>query len=119
MAALNDLDMLPRISTQCQGTLVTLVTSPDAQCMSPEALAGLIVSGANASVITPINNWLGDLCARPACSNNTLASIVTNVTAGCQSDLQSFGISNSSVDEIIQIVQEVYPVARQVACLAE
>ncbi|OCH86361.1 hypothetical protein OBBRIDRAFT_783397 [Obba rivulosa] len=107
------------ISSQCQTTLVTLVTSPEAQCLSPETLAGLVVSSPNSSVVEPINNWLGNLCSQASCSNTTLATLVTNLTAGCQSDLQSFGFSNNSLDEVIQIVQEVYPVARQVACLAD
>lgn len=47
-------------------------------------------------------------------SNDTLATVVANVTSGCGSDL------NAGVPETItQIVQEVYPTARSIMCLKE
>ncbi|EMD32049.1 hypothetical protein CERSUDRAFT_88347 [Gelatoporia subvermispora B] len=107
------------ISSQCQATLVSLMTSPDAQCFSPETLAGLVVSSSNTSVVEPINNWLGNVCSLAPCSNSTLSTLVMNITSGCQSDLASLGITSDSVDEIVQVVQQVYPAVRQVACLAD
>lgn len=110
------------LSSQCQDTLAALVTSSDASCLNAQALVGLIASSsssANTSIVSPINTWATGLCSRAACSNDTLATVVSNVTSGCSSDLESLGLSNIDSGELTQLVQTAYPSVRQILCLAE
>ena len=108
-----------RISTQCQSTLAALVLSSQASCLNPQALVGLLVSASNTSVIGPIDNWVSGLCSQPACSNNTLASVVNNVTSGCPDEIQALGFSTTDTEEITTLVQMTYPTFRQIACTEE
>jgi len=105
------------LSSQCQSTLASLAVSSEASCLNPTGLISFVTLGSNSSVIAPINTWLTGLCSKPACTNSTLASVVTNVTSGCSSDLSSLNLSTSDVNELISVVQEAYPTARQVVCL--
>ncbi|KAI0940592.1 hypothetical protein AcW1_003748 [Taiwanofungus camphoratus] len=107
------------LSSQCQATLAQLVTSPETKCLNAQSLVGIVVSGSNTSVISPVNSWLTGLCAQPACTNETLAAVVGNITNGCSSDLQSYGFSSGNSSELTSLVQTAYPTARQVACLAD
>ncbi|CDO74345.1 hypothetical protein BN946_scf184645.g1 [Trametes cinnabarina] len=110
------------ISSQCQSTLASLVGNSDASCLNPQALVGLVVassSSSNSSIVPTINSWLTGLCSRPACTNDTLASVVQSVTSGCSSELTSLGLSNVDAGELTTLVQMAYPTARQVACLGD
>lgn len=107
------------LSSQCQQTLASVVTSSEAKCLDAQALIGLVVAGTNASVVGPLNNWLTGMCAAPACTNATLASVVGNVTAGCASDLAAYGIPSSDASSLTSIVQTAYPTARKAACLSD
>ncbi|KAI0695974.1 hypothetical protein C8T65DRAFT_583856 [Cerioporus squamosus] len=110
------------ISSQCQSTLAALVTSSDASCLNAQALVGLVASSSsssNTSIVSSINTWATGLCSKPACSNDTLAAVVSNITSGCSSDLQSLGLSNIDSGELTSIVQTAYPTVRQVLCLAD
>lgn len=111
--------MCHRLSSQCQSTLATLVLSPQASCLNAQALVGLLLSGSNTSVVGPINNWLTGLCAQPACSNDSLAAIIGNVTSGCPDEIQALGFSTSDAGEITTLVESMYPALRQIGCLEE
>ena len=113
-----DLDLLDSLSQSCQSTLAQLVTSSETTCLNAGSLVGLVVSTQNTSIVSTINSWLTGMCSQTACSNQTLADVVSNVTSGCQSDLQSAGI-DTSASELTSLVQEYYPTARKAACLAE
>jgi hypothetical protein len=56
------------------------------------------------------------MCSQSACSNQTLATLVTNVTNGCSSDLSSLGLD---VQDVTTTVQRFYPTERQILCLQE
>lgn len=107
------------LSSQCQQTLASVVTSSEAKCLDAQALIGLVVAGTNSSVVGPLNNWLTGMCAAPACTNATLASVVGNVTAGCASDLAAYVIASGDASELTSIVQTAYPTARKAACLSD
>jgi len=108
------------LSSQCQSTLTTLATSSEASCLN---LVGLIplatANSSSTSIISPINSWLSGVCSTGACTNQTLSDVVTNITSGCSSDLQSLGLSTSNAQAIIPYVQEAYPIVRQIACLQD
>ncbi|PCH43908.1 hypothetical protein WOLCODRAFT_26285 [Wolfiporia cocos MD-104 SS10] len=106
------------LSSKCQTTLAGLVVSSEASCLNAGSLVGLVVAGKNTSLVSPINTWLTGLCSRGACTNETLANVVSNVTAGCQSDLEEYNITATSA-QLTALAQEYYPTARKVACLAD
>ncbi|KAF7315553.1 hypothetical protein MIND_00070600 [Mycena indigotica] len=108
------------LSTNCQNALKGVLASPDALCLNPSALLSFFVP--NTSVPVTINKWLDGptgLCASGFCSNETLAAVVANVTNGCASDLGSVGASSATAASITQVVQQVYPTVRQIACLKD
>ncbi|KAI0769643.1 hypothetical protein BD413DRAFT_476957 [Trametes elegans] len=111
------------LSTQCQAALASIVANSDAStCLNAQALVGLVVSSSgssNSSIVPTINTWLTGLCSRPACSNDTLASVVSSVNSGCSTELSSFGLNNVGTDQLTSLVQTAYPTVRQVACLGD
>ncbi|KAH9040636.1 hypothetical protein EDB85DRAFT_1924382 [Lactarius pseudohatsudake] len=99
------------ISAQCQSSL--------GQCLNSAGIAPIFFAGSNTSLIGPFQSWLTGLCSKDPCTNQTLATLVANITQGCSSDLSSLGINNSNVSSITASVQEYYPVVRQIACLKD
>ncbi|KAF8897059.1 hypothetical protein CPB84DRAFT_1781457 [Gymnopilus junonius] len=108
------------ISSACTNALTGIATNPDAAaCLSPGSLVPIIAGGANASIVSPINNWLTSLCSAPACSNDTIAAVVQNITSGCSNELSGLGLTSSMVPSITGIIEQYYPTARQVVCLKD
>jgi len=104
------------ISSQCQSTLVTLAASPDAQCIDASALTGLFLQGTGSSIVGTVDTWLKGVCSVGSCSNATLATLVSNATAGCGTEISSL-VGTVSTEQLTAIVQEAYPTVREVACL--
>jgi hypothetical protein len=104
------------LSTQCTNSLKGVLGSPEAACLNPSALLQFFVTDQQ-PVPTTVNNWLTGLCALGTCSNDTLAAVVANVTAGCSSDIGSTGASVPAT--LTSLVQQFYPTARQIACLKD
>ncbi|KAI1796355.1 hypothetical protein LXA43DRAFT_615686 [Ganoderma leucocontextum] len=107
------------ISSQCQSTLASILTSSDASCLNAQSLLGLAAASGNTSVVPTINTWLTGLCAKPACTNQTISALVQNVTSGCQSELSSLGLSGIDASELTALVESAYPTVRKVACLSD
>jgi len=107
------------ISNTCQSALLSIIASPDAQCLNPSALLSLATSSSNSSLIGPMTNWLQGLCSQAPCTNSSISAVVTNVTSGCSSDLASFGLTESNPSELITLVEQFYPALRQVGCLKD
>lgn len=107
------------ISSQCQATLADIVLSSDGQCLNAQALIGILMSGTNSSLVSPINSWLTGLCAQPSCTNDTLSTVTTNLTAGCQAELGDFGFGNATAPQLVSLVQTMYPTIREVVCLED
>ncbi|TFK54071.1 hypothetical protein OE88DRAFT_1654557 [Heliocybe sulcata] len=61
------------------------------------------------------------MCAQPACTNDAISAAVSNVTSGCQSDLEAHGLgtSSSALSLVTPIIQLAYPAVRQIACLQD
>jgi hypothetical protein len=107
------------ISSKCQTAFQNILSSTDAQCLNPSALISIALQSSNSSIIDPINTWLVGLCSQPACNNDTLAAVTTNITTGCSAELSAIGFQTSDTSSLISVVQEVYPVARQIVCLKD
>lgn len=109
------------LSSQCKGALSQVAASPEAGCINPAGLVPIATNPGSTpdALDTQFNNWLSGLCSVGSCSNQTIAEIVTNVTSGCSSELNTFGIGTGNVQEEITFVQQLYPVARQISCLKD
>jgi len=107
------------VSSTCKSALLSIMASPDAQCLNPSALLSLATSSSNSSLIGPMTNWLQGVCSQAPCTNDSLSAVVTNVTSGCSSDLATIGLTESNPSELITLVEQFYPAVRQVACLKD
>lgn len=108
----------PDISAQCQSTLLNISSSSEGQCLNTAGLVSVFVTSSNTSVIGPVQNWLTGLCSQGPCTNQTLATLVSDITQGCSSELSSLGITGNS-SSITASVQKYYPVVREIVCLKE
>ncbi|KAJ3514330.1 hypothetical protein NLJ89_g2433 [Agrocybe chaxingu] len=96
--------------------LAAFVAVVSAQSLSTEctnALAGVAADPAASACLSV------GLCGSPACSNETLASVVQNVTAGCSTELSGIGFTSDSTPQVTSIVQQYYPTVRKVVCLKD
>jgi len=107
------------LSSSCTTSLKGMLTSSDAACLNPGALLSFFI-GSNQSIPNTVNSWLTGLCSTGSCSNTSLAAVVSNITDGCATDLGSIGVDSESLTSTItSVVQQVYPTAREVACLKD
>jgi len=110
-------------SAQCNTALTSVATNPDAAaCLSTGPLLTFVnsaIGGSNTSLVTGLNTYLTSMCGAPACSNDTLAAVVQNVTTGCATDLSSLGVTSSIAPMITGVIQQFYPTARKVLCLKD
>lgn len=106
------------ISTQCQNTIIAVAASPRTACLNPNGLLQVFLQGSSNSIVTPVDTWLKGLCALGPCSNDDIASIVTNVTTGCASDLQPV-LGDAQPGALTPLVQQIYPTVRKAVCLVE
>ncbi|KAH9012021.1 hypothetical protein EDB85DRAFT_2039586 [Lactarius pseudohatsudake] len=80
------------ISAQCQSSLVSIASSAEGQCLNSAGIAPIFFAGSNTSLTRSFS-------ILDPCTNQTLATLVANITQGCSSDLVITGSS----------VQEYYP----------
>jgi len=103
-------------SSQCVTALTNIAGNNDAnQCLALSTLIQAVKSNPSASIVGPVNTWLGNMCNATACSNTTIAAVVTNLTAGCSAE---FNISSSDPN-LIPNVQSLYPTIRKILCLKD
>jgi len=108
------------LSSQCSSALLAIAGSQQATCLDLALLAPLAVSNSTSTSIIPtINSWLTGVCGQPACTNDTLQTVVTNIISGCSSDLASLGLPTNDTSSVVTVVQAAYPTVRQVACLKD
>jgi len=107
------------LSSSCTTSLKGMLTSDDAACLNPGALLSFFI-GSDQSIPDTVNNWLTGVCSTGSCSNASLAAVVSNITDGCATDLGSVGVDSENLKSTItSVVQQVYPLAREVACLKD
>lgn len=105
------------LSQGCQSAIEGLLTSPDAACFNPSALLSAVLGSNSGSITNTVNTWLTGICSAGSCTNDSIASVVTDVTSGCSTELASLGISVSNVQsDVISAVQAAYPTVREIAC---
>jgi len=67
----------------------------------------------NGSVLPPLDAYLSRVCSSAPCSPTVLNATAQALISGCSTDLSLAGISNSTIYDIM----ELYPLARELACL--
>jgi len=104
------------LSSQCISALTNIAANAAAsQCLAISALIPVVTASQNTSLVQPFNNWLGSMCGAPACSNATIAAVVTNLTSGCSTELKV----SSDPAPLIPTVQSLYPTVRKILCLKQ
>jgi len=107
------------ISSGCQAALNGVAVNPDASaCLSIGSLLAAALQP-NASIITPVDNWLKAMCSAAPCSNATLSAVITNITTGCSAELASTDSTDASASTLTPLVEQYYPMARQIVCLTD
>ncbi|KAJ9108897.1 hypothetical protein QFC21_000218 [Naganishia friedmannii] len=113
MDLLNYLSVL--LSPSCKATLQGVVASNSSvsQCINIPGLYPILMNN-NGSIIPQVNTYLQSTCGMPACSEALITNTTQQVLSSCSTDLSNFGISNNTV----QIIMNAYPTARKIACLS-
>jgi len=106
------------VSAQCKSAIIAVAADSRAECLNPNGLLQVFLQGTNSSIVSPVDTWLKGLCSRGSCSNDSLEFIVTNVTGGCASDLQSV-LGTTQPGSLTPLVEQIYPTARKAVCLAD
>jgi len=109
---------LSNVSSGCKSAVLAVAASPEASCLNPSGLVQVFLQGTSSSIINPVDSWLKGLCALGPCSNDNLSLVVTNVTTGCATELESV-LGNTQPAAITAIVQQAYPTVRKGVCLAD
>ncbi|KAF8595312.1 hypothetical protein BDV93DRAFT_611476 [Ceratobasidium sp. AG-I] len=110
---------LSGLSASCQTTVQSVLAGPASTCLGVSGLMGIATITANQSIVAPVNDWLTSTCAQPACTNATIDSLFSNITSGCSSDLTAAEVTNGTLTDIKEYIDQWYPVAREVACLKD
>lgn len=115
VAAVSAQQDLPNISAGCTGTLFQLALGDLGQCLQMTTLLQFI--GQSGSIIDPLNNYLGQLCAdgAPTCSNQTLDDAQSQLNQSCSGDLENAGANGGQVNALFQIFDH-YDEVRTAAC---
>ncbi|KIP02403.1 hypothetical protein PHLGIDRAFT_122504 [Phlebiopsis gigantea 11061_1 CR5-6] len=104
------------ISSQCESALAGVLTDSGAACLNPTGLIPILQASNDTSLIAPLNTWDQAMCKSSVCTNATLASVTSDITSGCQTELGSLGLGNISSAELTTIVQQLYPSVREILC---
>ncbi|KAJ3869820.1 hypothetical protein EV359DRAFT_69710 [Lentinula novae-zelandiae] len=107
------------LSSECTSALAQIALNSSSACLSPSSLIPILTSSSNTSIVDSVDSWLTNVCGVAPCTNDTLSAIVTNVTAGCGTELSALGFSSTDTATLISTVQEFYPTVRQVVCLKD
>src|SRR5712671_5451453 len=99
------------ISSECASALTKLEISSDAQCLDISGVIGLFST--NGSVLSVTNKWLSTLCNQTACTNSSLAAVVTALTEGCSTELSEL----SAPSNLTTYVRGNYRILRDIGCL--
>jgi hypothetical protein len=72
-----------------------------------------LVLATNGSVLPPLDNYLSTICSSAPCTASVLNATAQAVLSGCSTDLSLAGITNDTIYQVM----ELYPLARELACL--
>ena len=77
------------------------------------------MSGKNESWVPIIDDWLHDFCDTAPCSNSTVQAVFTNITTGCETDLNTLGVNQTALNVIGEQITTWFTLVRRIGCLAE
>ena len=69
----------------CEQAWTSIASDPAAStCLSVQQLVPFVTAAQNnASLVTPVTNWVTSLCSQPVCSKDTISAVYKLVTAKC------------------------------------
>ena len=104
------------ISSACEQGFIDVASSPQGSCLDILGLVGLLTAE---SVVLPLETWLDNACAQPACTQADLNASATTIVEACQYDLdsQSFQLNDGSKEELVLTVQQSYGLVQSVLCV--
>lgn len=106
------------LSSTCTSALSSIALNTDAaSCLNPLALVSIATGNNSQSIVPAVDNWLTGVCGAPACSNETITAVVTNITTGCSTELSITGTDDAGA--ITTLVQQYYPTVRRAFCLRD
>lgn len=96
------------LNSECEKAWTSIANDPAAStCLSLQQFLPVWTAAQNnASLVTPITNWLTSLCSQPECSKDTLSAIYKSVTTKCPPPEQWAFLEPT-----------VYPTGRKFLCL--
>ncbi|KAK7053406.1 hypothetical protein VNI00_004032 [Paramarasmius palmivorus] len=110
------------LSSSCQASLQGLLQSDEAACLNaPAILSSILGSQDDINIPRIMDSYLTSLCSSGSCTNENLAAVARNLTTGCNEDLAALDIdlSGDAQDQIVDLVQQIYPTVREIACLKD
>jgi len=92
----------------CGKAWTSIASDPAAStCLSVSQLLPIVAAAQNnASLVSPVTNWLTSLCSQPACSKDTISAVYKLVTTKCP-----------PAEDWADFDPAYYPTWRKVVCL--
>jgi len=91
---------------------VPLLTSDLGNCLDVMKLVPLITGGSDSSIVSPVNDWLVDMCPKEPCTQQAIDDGKQKLQQGCSSDMQD----PNSMLSLVGMALNNYTVIRKAAC---
>jgi len=120
VGALAAAQSLSDLTPSCNQAVTALASNAEVNnCTNVNGLLNLLLTPANSSLIPGIDSFLHGFCAAPDCSAATITGVAANLTTACAQDLASIGVTAADGQQIGAIVQQFFPLVKDVACLSD
>lgn len=103
--------LMDRLSSECRNAILSLATSPLAQCLNVAALAPAI--SADGSIVPILDDWMTQVCASEPCDQDELNSAASNFSSACAADFEEYNVDAEDIEGIAGL----YPLVRELVCL--
>jgi len=104
------------ISPECEATIISVFSSPEAACLNPAGLAAFGSADPDTSLVPLIDTYLTGFCPLQACTNEALTTMATNLATGCSKEFAPLGITP---EQFAEAVVAVYPTIRKAVCFVD
>ncbi|CAD6566612.1 MAG: hypothetical protein CYPHOPRED_000949 [Cyphobasidiales sp. Tagirdzhanova-0007] len=91
--------VLGDLSSSCQSSLSSLLTSDFSTCADVLGLAN--IASASGSIVSPLNDYLIDICTSPPCTQSALSNATSTIQTGCSNDIASNALIPTALEAII------------------
>ncbi|KAJ6595640.1 hypothetical protein DFH09DRAFT_1135187 [Mycena vulgaris] len=105
--------------SSCDAAVQNIISSPDPafKCIAPDALQRVLaVTTSIPQTIQAVEDWLNSMCAVGTCSDDTIAQVAAQLSAGCGSVFGELVLVTPAAD-LTTFLKSSYPAIRQSMCL--